>query len=136
MKHLLTESLIKFCEIISSSGYHYLSDEIKEEILVAQQFADVIDEKNTLSLNYLSSSEGQLKFAIEFIHDRLTSEKKMREECDSILKKTFKLNVNTIKFSDPLQNENVSEIKLRGLSEKDIIRWDNLARKLESRILG
>lgn len=75
------------------------------------------------------SSHAQIKFAIRFIRERLIAIKKMREECDEILKKTFGLNVNTIEFTDPIRGEPIIEIKLRRKNKTDIERWDKLAKK-------
>jgi hypothetical protein len=135
MERAFSESFIKFLEIINRAGYHYFSDEIKDELLAAQQYASMAENKSDYNLEYLLSASGQIKFSIRFIHDRLADEIKMRKECDSILKKTFKLNVNVIEFSDPQQNERINEIKLRRTNEKDIARWDELARKIESKLI-
>ncbi|WP_323659047.1 hypothetical protein [Pectobacterium versatile] len=136
MERAFSERFMKFLEIINRAGYYYFSDEIKEELLAAQQYAGMAENKSEYNLNYLLSDSGQIEFAIRFIHDRFTVERKMREECDNILKKTFKLNVNAIEFSDPQQNERVNEIKLRRINEKDIARWDELARKIEAKLIG
>jgi len=135
MDRAFSESFMKFLEIINRAGYHYFSDEIKEELLAAQQYAGMTENKSEYNLNYLLSASGQIKFAIRFIHDRFTAERKMREECDNILKKTFKLNVNVIEFSDPQRNERIDEIKLRRINEKDIARWDELAKKIEAKLM-
>lgn len=135
MERAFSESFIKFLDIINRAGYHDFSDEIKEELLAAQQYADKPNNEFKYKQDFLFSSHGQIKFAIRFIRERLIAIKKMREECDEILKKTFGLNVNTIEFTDPIRGEPIIQIKLRRKDKTDIERWDKLAKKIENKLI-
>jgi len=135
MERAFSESFIKFLDIINRAGYHDFSDEIKEQLLAAQQYADMSNDGFEYKLDFLLSAHGQIKFAIRYIRERLIAIKKMREECDEILKKTFGLNVNVIEFTDPILGEPVTEIKLRRKNKTDIERWDELSKKIENKLI-
>lgn len=135
MERAFSESFIKFLDIINRAGYHDFSDEIKEQLLAAQQYADMSNDGFEYKLDFLLSAHGQINFAIRYIRERLIAIKKMREECDEILKKTFGLNVNVIEFTDPILGEPVTEIKLRRKNKTDIERWDELSKKIENKLI-
>ncbi|MFW0930146.1 hypothetical protein [Providencia sp. VP23HZSY-1] len=135
MERVFSKGLIEFLDIINQAGYHYFSEEIKEELLVAQQYVGTSENNREDNLDNLLSARGQIKFAISFIRDRFIAESNMREECDRILKETFKLNVNVIEFIDPQRNERMNEIQLRRINQKNIERWDELAKKIEARLI-